>query len=123
MARARRLHHSLWIRQQPWRICALPLLRYSELLLARIANFFWAVAAWTLIFTAVFYYAQQIRNPMPERTRPVLEAFATMMSAVLGADVKGNHILSQLTMVAAMLIGIAHFGLLIAHLYSIAARK
>lgn len=125
LARTRRLHHSLWIRQEPWRICLLPVLRYAELLLSRITNFFWAVAGWAVAFMGIFYLLSRIRGHRVEAAAGQgPDVFAQAMGSLLGQELLGPpNLLWQLTTIAAVLVGIAHFGLLTAHLYSLTARK
>jgi len=124
MVRGRRLHNSIWVQQEAWRICLLPVLRYSELLLARITNFFWAVVVWALLFTATFSGISRMSTMQARDNGASIDILGHTLSSIIGKTLLGPpSLLWQLTTAAAVIVGMAHVGLLTSNLNSIVARK
>lgn len=124
--RVRHLHNRLWICQQPARVIFWPLLKYTEVVLASFGCFLAAIAAWLLGFVGLFTWAATLKersDGVPEvlnGSGPWEQAFTAFTAA--NTFTSANFTWNLLTVCAA-LIGIAHIGIFISHVYMLVSRK
>ncbi len=117
--RVRYLHNRLWMRQKPTRIIFWPVLKYAELVLASFGCFLAAIAGWFLLFAGLFTWADK-RPDIPVVVGPWEQAFTAFTGA--NGFTSGSFFWNALT-VCAVLIGIAHIGIFISHVYMLVSRK
>jgi len=121
--RIRYLHNRLWMCQQPGRFVVWPVLKYTEVVLASFGCFLAAILGWLLLFTALFKLAGKttgIIQGNPSDVGHWEQAFTSFTGT--------NNFTSaafpwNLLTVCAVLMGIAHIGIFISHVYMLVSRK
>jgi hypothetical protein len=124
--RIRHLHNRLWMCQKPVRLLLWPLLKYTEVVLASFGGFLAAIAGWMLLFAGLFAWCGKAYNWSGLTPRilngsgPLEQAF-TAFTAANGFT--SDKFLWNFITVSAALIGIAHVGIFISHVYMLVSRK
>jgi len=120
--RIRRLHHSLWMRQQPWRIIFWPILRYVEFLLSSFGRFAIAIIVWILVLTLLYQQLHQYHfYPQQPEFDAFWEAFKRFFNHTAGPSGPGTFwsIFTAMGVIA----GLGHIGVFISYMYTLVARK
>jgi len=132
MNHVRGLHNDLWMRQKPWRWVYWPILRYMEVLLSSLGAFFIALVFWVGGLTALFTFWEpeaetaKSQEIMGIVTNPGvdLNSFGQAFSTFFGTEAMASpHPAWVILTVCAVVVGLAHLGVFISHVYSIVSRK
>jgi hypothetical protein len=123
--RVRHLHNRLWMLQKPLRLVFWPVLKYAEVVLASFGWFLAAIAGWMVLFVALLSWAPRV---LPSASRsgtwndvgPWEQTFTAFTSA---NTFNSTDCLWNFLTVCAVLVGIAHIGIFISHVYMLVSRK
>jgi len=125
MIRARNIHNSLWLKKYPWRYPFKPLLRYFELLMKSISWFVVCLALWVLAFGWLFKWAASY----PTYWHGLFDAMTSIFAISGPFSHQLSHVGFQVpsfyaaVVCCAIIVGIAHLGVFVSHLYTIVSRK
>lgn len=123
MIRARNVHNTLWLKKHLWRLPFTPFLRYFELLMSSFLSFVVClgvcVVVFACLFTAVTHYQSYWHG--------VFDA----VSSVLAISGPATHehtpnppsFMYSVVVSFAIVMGIAHLGVFVSHLYTLVSRK
>ena len=117
MARVRRLHNSLYMRERWWRKLAWPFLRYSEFLLTSFWRFTSAIVVWVL---AVWWLYYEAGSGLGGDESKSLSSFGHAIGTFFSVDPVPEYLfLSSIVVVA----GVFHLGIFISLLYDLVNKK
>jgi hypothetical protein len=116
MHRARYLHHTIWMRQNPVRYVLWPILRYLEFLLKSFPFFLLGLIIWLVVFIGLYWIIG---------TEGFLKACQNAFGSFSGGDPtpKGTSWIITILTTFAVLMGMGHFGIFISHAYAMLSRR
>jgi hypothetical protein len=125
LIRARNIHNSLWLRRSPWHLLFMPFLRYFELLMRSILWFVGCLSIWVFVFGWLFKWSASY----PTYWHGLFDA----VTSIFAISSPASHHLSQndfqvpsfyaAVVCGAIIIGVAHLGVFVSHLYTMVSRK
>jgi hypothetical protein len=133
LGEARRLRVDFWVAEKPYRWLAWPLLRYFAFALASLGRFVGVVVAWILFFGLSYYLIGLAAGKAP---LSLADAMLSATRAFVTADVadrwkyllesgglSGREMFWKAWLTFQGVVSFTNLGLLISHLYMIAARR
>lgn len=125
---SRHLHNTLWIEDQEWRQLFRPILRYSEFLLHSMSRFLLSVVVWILFFTLILTVGT-LASPDSTYSSSFADTsdygpFTQAIFSFLSGEGPAYHSPFWVFITTlCSILGLAHLGVFISHLYSIMSRK
>lgn len=125
MNKARHLHNTLWLRDNPVRYLLWPVIRYIEFLLGSFARFIVVLALWILLFSWL-YVASSDHGAWTLGLQDAITSFFSVGGPIHQEPMEAGTNKGPFwawTVCGAISLGFIHLGIFVSHLYTLISRK